>query len=119
MNIVDQLKEVVSLNWTDEDYGQSKHKADYKKQLANIYQLDSFNNIEHNKTKILIPENEVMYIVDRNGEQKKFICCSSVKISNNSVFFSKKSTKKDEKDTVDTHRYSCTTQALQWCKLLI
>lgn len=30
LNIVDQLKEVVSLNWTDEDYGQSKHKADYK-----------------------------------------------------------------------------------------
>lgn len=84
MNIVDRLKEVVSLNWTDEDYGQSKHKADYKKQLANIYQLDSFNNIEHNKTKILIPESEVMYIADRNGEQKKFICCSSVKISNNS-----------------------------------
>ena len=84
MNIVDRLKEVVSLNWTDEDYGQSKHKAAYKKQLANIYQLDSFNNIEHNKTKILIPENEVMYIADRNGEQKKFICCSSVKISNNS-----------------------------------
>ena len=80
MNIVDQLKEVVSLNWTDEDYGQSKHKADYKKQLANIYQLDSFNNIKHNKTKILIPESEVMYIADRNGEQKKFISCSSVKI---------------------------------------
>ena len=78
MNIVDQLKEVVSLNWTDEDYGQSKHKADYKKQLSNIYQLDSFNNIEHNKTKILIPESEVMYIADRNGEQKKFISCSSV-----------------------------------------
>lgn len=80
MNIVDKLKEVVSLNWTDEDYGQSKHKADYKKQLSNIYQLDSFNNIEHNKTKILIPESEVMYIADRNGEQKKFISCSSVKI---------------------------------------
>ena len=79
MNIVDQLKEVVSLNWTDEDYGLSKHKADYKKQLSNIYQLDGFNNIEHNKTKILIPESEVMYIADRNGEQKKFISCSSVK----------------------------------------
>ena len=79
MNIIDQLKEVVSLNWTDEDYGQSKHKADYKKQLSNIYQLDSLNYIEHNKTKILIPESEVMYIADRNGEQKKFISCSSVK----------------------------------------
>lgn len=78
MNIVDQLKEVVSLNWTDEDYGQSKNKADYKKQLSNIYQLDSLNYIEHNKTKILIPESEVMYIADRNGEQKKFISCSSV-----------------------------------------
>ncbi|QBX09745.1 hypothetical protein JavanS378_0007 [Streptococcus satellite phage Javan378] len=83
MNIIDQLKEVVSLNWTDEDYGQSKLKADYKKQLSNIYQLDSFNNIEHNKTKILIPESEVMYIADRNGEQKKFISCSSVKILKN------------------------------------
>lgn len=79
MNIIDQLKEVVSLNWTDKDYGQSKHKADYKKQLSNIYQLDSLNYIEHNKTKILIPESEVMYIADRNGEQKKFISCSSVK----------------------------------------
>ncbi|WP_236127826.1 phage resistance protein [Streptococcus sp. GS001] len=83
MNIIDQLKEVVSLNWTDEDYGQSKHKADYKKQLSNIYQLDSFNYIEHNKTKILITESEVMYIADRNGEQKKFISCSSVKIKTN------------------------------------
>lgn len=83
MNIIDQLKEVVSLNWTDEDYGQSKHKADYKKQLSNIYQLDSFNYIEHNKTKILIPESEVMYIADRNGEQKKFISCNSVKIKSN------------------------------------
>ena len=45
MNIVDQLKEVVSLNWTDEDYGRSKNKADYKKQLSNIYQLDSLNYI--------------------------------------------------------------------------
>ena len=46
-NFKDSLNKIVSMKWSEDDFGQSKMKADYKKQLSNILQLDNFNNIHH------------------------------------------------------------------------
>lgn len=72
-NMKDHLKKIISMNWTETEFGPSKLKADYKKNLSKILQLDSFNNIQHDKEKIFIPDDKVMYIADRNGKEIKFI----------------------------------------------
>ena len=54
MNIRDKLNEIIRLNWTEVDFGFSKKKADYKRQLAHIYHLDSFNKLKYNGEEITI-----------------------------------------------------------------
>ncbi|HEM6272947.1 TPA: phage resistance protein, partial [Streptococcus suis] len=69
---MNKLKEILKLNWNEKQFGQSKLKADYKRQLHNVIPLDSLNNIWYEGKKIFIPDKQVMYITDCNGEQKKF-----------------------------------------------
>lgn len=73
MNIIDNLKQIVKMNWTENDFGCSKLKADYKKQLSNIWQLDSLNKIRYDKKEVFIPNSEIMYIADKNGKEVNFI----------------------------------------------
>ena len=61
------------MNWTENDFGCSKLKADYKKQLSNIWQLDSLNKIRYDKKEVFIPNSEIMYIADKNGKEVNFI----------------------------------------------
>ncbi|HEM3442736.1 TPA: phage resistance protein [Streptococcus suis] len=68
-----QLKDILKLNWNEKEFGQSKLKADYKRQLHNIIAVDSLNNIWYDSKAIFIPDKQVMYITDCNGEQRKFI----------------------------------------------
>lgn len=88
-NIKDSLNKIVSMKWSEDDFGQSKMKADYKKQLSNILQLDNFNNIHHEGREFYVASSEIMYIADKNGEEINFI---SGKI------ISKKSKKKDDEE---------------------
>ncbi|HFI0337601.1 TPA: phage resistance protein [Streptococcus suis] len=68
-----QLKEILQLNWNEQEFGQSKLKADYKKQLYNIVAVDSLNNAWHNGETVFIPDNRIMYITEQKGTTKKFI----------------------------------------------
>lgn len=88
-SIKDSLNKIVSMKWSEDDFGQSKMKADYKKQLSNILQLDNFNNIHHEGREFYVASSEIMYIADKNGEEINFI---SGKI------ISKKSKKKDDEE---------------------
>lgn len=88
-SIKDSLNKIVSMKWSEDDFGQSKMKADYKKQLSNILQLDNFNNIHHEGHEFVVASSEIMYIADKNGEEINFI---SGKI------ISKKSKKKDDEE---------------------
>lgn len=88
-NFKDSLNKIVSMKWSEDDFGQSKMKADYKKQLSNILQLDNFNNIHHEGREFYVASSEIMYIADKNGEEINFI---SGKI------ISKKSKKKDDEE---------------------
>lgn len=72
-NIKDHLNKIISIKWTETDFGLSKMKADYKRQLSHILQLDSLNKIHHEGQEIFISNSEVMYISDRNGEEISFI----------------------------------------------
>ena len=45
MNIRDKLNKIIKMNWTETDFGCSKLKADYKRQLSDIWQLDSLNKL--------------------------------------------------------------------------
>lgn len=93
-NMKDHLKKIISMNWTETEFGPSKLKADYKKNLSKILQLDSFNNIQHDKEKVFIPDDKVMYIADRNGKEIKFISATvsedkvtkTVKVKYDSIF---------------------------------
>ncbi len=88
-NFKDSLNKIVSMKWSEDDFGQSRMKADYKKQLSNILQLDNFNNIHHEGREFYVASSEIMYIADKNGEEINFI---SGKI------ISKKSKKKDDEE---------------------
>ena len=73
MNIRDKLNEIIRLNWTEADFGFSKKKADYKRQLAHIYHLDSFNKLKYKGEEITISASEIMYTTDVNGKEEKFV----------------------------------------------
>lgn len=73
MTINENISNIVRTNWSEEDYGISKNKADYKKQLHSVYQLDSMNKIYHNNKEIFISDNEVMYLAECNGRTYKFV----------------------------------------------
>ena len=88
MNIRDKLNEIIRLNWTESDFGFSKKKADYKRQLAHIYHLDSFNKLKYKGEEIIISASEIMYTTDVNGKEEKFV---SAKI---------KQKKKNNKDVI-------------------
>lgn len=68
-----QLKEILQLNWNEAEFGQSKLKADYKRQLYNIVAVDSLNNAWYNGKTVFIPDNRIMYITEQNGTTKKYI----------------------------------------------
>ncbi|HEM3492041.1 TPA: phage resistance protein [Streptococcus suis] len=67
------LKEILQLNWNEQEFGQSKLKADYKKQLYNIVAVDSLNNAWYNGKSVFIPDNRIMYITEQKGAVRKFI----------------------------------------------
>lgn len=73
MNIRDKLNEIIRLNWTEADFGFSKKKADYKRQLAHIYHLDSFNKLKYKGEEVTISTSEIMYTTDVNGKEEKFV----------------------------------------------
>lgn len=73
MNIKDNLNEIVGLNWTEADFGCSKRKADYKRQLAHVFQLDNFNKLNYQGEEVHISTSEIMYTTDVNGKEAKFI----------------------------------------------
>lgn len=91
MNIIDNLKQIVKMNWTENDFGCSKLKADYKKQLSNIWQLDSLNKIRYDKKEVFIPNSEIMYIADKNGKEVNFIsaCLKESKSGEISISYDK------------------------------
>lgn len=68
-----ELKEILKLNWNEKEFGQSKLKADYKRQLYNIKEVDSLNNTWYNDSPVFIPDNRIMYITERNGKAMKYI----------------------------------------------
>ena len=70
MNIRDKLNEIIRLNWTEVDFGCSRLKADYKKQLSDIYHLDSLNNLKYQGKEITIPVGNIMYTTDVNGKEE-------------------------------------------------
>ena len=73
MNIKDNLNKIVGLNWTEADFGCSKRKADYKRQLAHVFQLDNFNKLNYQGEEVHISTSEIMYTTDVNGKEAKFI----------------------------------------------
>ncbi|HFI0292917.1 TPA: phage resistance protein [Streptococcus suis] len=76
-----QLKEILQLNWNEAEFGQSKLKADYKKQLYNIVAVDSLNNAWYNGQTVFIPDNRIMYITEQKGTTKKYISAAFEKKS--------------------------------------
>ena len=91
MNIIDKLKQIVKINWTESDFGRSKLKAEYKKQLSNIWQLDSLSKVNHNKKEVYISSSEIKYIADKNGKEVNFLS-ARIKETNNGelkVFYDK------------------------------
>ena len=73
MNIRDKLNKIIKMNWTETDFGCSKLKADYKRQLSDIWQLDSLNKLHYQSKEITISSSEVMYSADVNGKEINFI----------------------------------------------
>lgn len=79
------------MNWTESDFGRSKLKAEYKKQLSNIWQLDSLSKVNHNKKEVYISSSEIKYIADKNGKEVNFLS-ARIKETNNGelkVFYDK------------------------------
>ena len=90
MNIRDKLNEIIRLNWTEADFGFSKKKADYKRQLAHIYHLDSFNKLKYKGEEVTISASEIMYTTDVNGKEEKFVSAKiKQKKKNNNVLHPK------------------------------
>lgn len=48
MSIKENIDKLVSMEWTESIFGQSKMKADYKRQLSKVIELDTLSNIHHN-----------------------------------------------------------------------
>ena len=80
MNIRDKLNEIIRLNWTEVDFGCSRLKADYKKQLSDIYHLDSLNNLKYQGKEITIPVGNIMYTTDVNGKEEKFVSATTKRV---------------------------------------
>ena len=74
-----ELKEILKLNWNEQEFGQSKLKADYKKQLYNIIPVDGLNNAWYYDKPVFIPDNKIMYITECKGQTKKFISATMEK----------------------------------------
>ena len=80
MNIRDKLNEIIRLNWTEVDFGCSRLKADYKKQLSDIYHLDSLNNLKYQGKEVTIPASDIMYTTDVNGKEEKFVSATTKRV---------------------------------------
>lgn len=108
MNIRDKLNEIIRLNWTEADFGFSKKKADYKRQLAHIYHLDSFNKLKYKGEEVTISASEIMYTTDVNGKEEKFV---SAKI--------KQKKKEKEKKNEDTIKVEFESSFQPFAKMVI
>lgn len=73
MSIKEQIGKLLGMEWHEADFGQSKLKADYKKQLYQVIELDSLNHIHYQGHSAFIPDREVAYIAESNGRAYKFI----------------------------------------------
>lgn len=69
----DKLKQLIASDWSEDDFGLSKLKADYKRQLNNIYLLDSWNKFYYDGEEIYISDSEVSYLAECNGKTYKVV----------------------------------------------
>ncbi len=76
MSIKEHIDKLVSMEWSESIFGQSKMKADYKRQLSKVIELDTLNNIHHNGKTYFIANQEVMYLSETKGKTHKFIAGS-------------------------------------------
>lgn len=73
MSIKENIDKLVSMEWTESIFGQSKMKADYKRQLSKVIELDTLSNIHHNGETYAVSNQEVMYLSESKGRTHKFI----------------------------------------------
>lgn len=67
------LKTIISSDWTESEFGLSKHKADYKRQLHTIIALDFLNRVHYRGETDTIHDSDVGYISESKGKSYKFI----------------------------------------------
>ena len=68
-----RLETVLTNDWLEKDFGPSKNKANYRKNLKSIVILDAFNKIHLEKYDTTIADDDVMYITERNNKVCSFI----------------------------------------------
>ncbi|HFI0694977.1 TPA: phage resistance protein [Streptococcus suis] len=68
-----KLDSILTNDWLEKDFGPSKNKANYRKNLKSIVILDAFNKIHLEKYDTTIADEDVMYITERNNKVYNFI----------------------------------------------
>ncbi|HFI0578554.1 TPA: phage resistance protein [Streptococcus suis] len=68
-----KLEIILKNDWLEKDFGPSKNKANYRKNLKSIVILDAFNKIHLEKYDTTIADEDVMYITERNNKVYNFI----------------------------------------------
>ena len=68
-----KLQIILKNDWLEKDFGPSKNKANYRKNLKSIVILDAFNKIHLEKYDTTIDDEDVMYITERNNKVYNFI----------------------------------------------
>lgn len=68
-----KLEIILKNDWLEKDFGPSKNKANYRKNLKSIVILDAFNKIHLEKYDTTIADDDVMYITERNNKVYNFI----------------------------------------------
>ncbi|HFI0163653.1 phage resistance protein [Streptococcus suis] len=68
-----KLETILTKDWLEKDFGPSKNKANYRKNLKSIVILDAFNKIHLEKYDTTIADEDVMYITERNNKVYNFI----------------------------------------------
>ena len=68
-----KLVSILTNDWLEKDFGPSKNKANYRKNLKSIVILDAFNKIHLEKYDTTIADEDVMYITERNNKVYNFI----------------------------------------------
>ncbi|MGO0053804.1 hypothetical protein PWH33_11690, partial [Streptococcus suis] len=67
-----KLETILTKDWLEKDFGPSKNKANYRKNLKSIVILDAFNKIHLEKYDTTIADEDVMYITERNNKVYNF-----------------------------------------------